>query len=414
MSGPNTTIKRKPVSQMNRGTRRATDMNSRDNQPIETLRISDRDKAKLLWAIDESSKRNVEDSQRRLRVNSGNTEVILTLISDNGSRTKLSVITRDLSRWGASVLHGRYVYPETRCELQIKALDGSWHTRTGEVRHSRHIQGLIHNLGIRFDASIDLSDFVMLSPDEETRHLQELADDQPHDDMGLVKQLVQRILIVDDFASDRKLFSYWLTRAGMDVVAVGDSNSAADQMENEQFDLVIVDSRLGTESGPDLIGKLRRSQYVGPILSVSASEDEEAEQAAISSGANAFLCKPFTSDDLVEAAFSLMGLDVDADLEPIYSTLNDDDEMRPLLTAFARGIPENIEQLHAANSTNDYDTMLEIVRTLKGAGSGYGLNEITELAGQALSELNSSEADMDKIKQSVNDLIAVLNRVKLR
>lgn len=388
-------------------------MNSRETEPIQTLRLSDRDKAKLVWAIEEASKVAVEESQRRLRVGCSKNEAILVLIGENNERTMLSVLTRDLSRWGASVLHGRYVYPGTLCELQIKKLDDTWHTRKGEVRHIRHVQGMIHNLGIQFEEPIDLGEFVNLSPEEENKHLQELADDMPEGESTLVKSLTQRVLIVDDFASDRKLLCHWLNKGGMQVASAHDIRSACEQMGAEEFDLVVVDARLGNEQGASLVEKLRISQFVAPILGVSADDTGEAEQDMLAAGANAFLAKPFKSEQLVEMAYRLIGMNNHADSEPIFSTYNDDQDMRPLLTAFTRGLAKHIDELQSANSKNDYDTLMDIARTLKGAGSGYGLDDITNQAGLVLAAMNEEDADMNKIKETVNDLITTINRVKL-
>lgn len=390
-------------------------MQSKYDDLIETLRISDRDKSKLLWAVNEATKQKVDSTQRRLRVATEHTDAVLTLIGEGGSKTRFAVLVRDLSRWGAAVLHGRYTYPESRCELEIKSLDNAWQTRVGEIRHIRHVQGMIHNLGIRFDKPIDLTDFATLTPDEETMHLQELADDMDEGStVDVVKQMVHRVLVVDDFASDRKLFSYWLTRAGMEVATANDAESAKERVEEQEFDLLIIDDQLGHDSGTELIGKLRRTQFVGPILAVSADEGEQIQARILGAGANTFLSKPFTYEQLTGKAYELMGVDEHGDASPIYSTLNDDKEMRPLLTAFASKLSAHIKELHSANLKNDYESIDSIARSLKGAGSGYGLAPISEHALGVMHALEDSAADMDAIRQSVNELIAVLNRVKLR
>lgn len=389
-------------------------MNSRENQLIQTLRLSDREKAKLVWAIEETSRCKVDSTQRRLRVTCTNNEAVLTLIGDNGSRTRLAVLNRDLSRWGASIIHGRYIYPGSRCELEVQALDKTWHMRAGEIRHIRHVQGLIHNMGIRFDDPIDLGDFVVLSPEEESRHLQELADDLPEGELDLGLPVTHRVLIVDDYPSDRKLFGYWLSRAGMEVATVVDSTTAAQRVAESRFGLLVIDAQLGKESGADLIRELRNAEFFGPILAVSANEEEQAKTTALEAGANGFLVKPFTAEQLIEAAEGLLGLDADSETEPIFSQFNDDQEMRPLLSAFTRGLASYIDQLYDANSSNDYETLAGVARTLKGAGTGYGLEPISLQAGGVLLSLNENAEDMDKIRQSVNELIGVLARVKLR
>lgn len=390
-------------------------MNNRESDIIETIRLSDRDKAKLLWAVAETSKQTVEANNRRLRVGLANNQATLTLIGEAGVKTHFSVLARDISRWGAAILHGQYVYPEARCELTLHGIDETTHLRAGEIRHVRHVQGMIHNIGIKFDQPIDLTEFTTLSPDEETKHLQELADDMAgSEDLSEVTQIVSRVLVVDDYAGDRKLYSYWLTRAGMEVSTANDVKSGKERIEEEDFDLLIVDGILGDEFGADLISKVRRSQYVGPIIAVSADETGELEEKARAAGADTFLSKPTTYDKIVEKAYELLGMDQDGDRSPIYSTFNDEQDMRPLLTAFTSKLSEQIASLQTANSKNDYEAIDEVARTLKGAGSGYGLETVTEHAQKVMNALEDSAADMSVIRQSVNELIAILNRVRLK
>ncbi len=389
-------------------------MNHRDSHPIQTLHLNDKDKAKLLLAMEESATATAGQDNRRLRVPWMRHDVTLTLISDTGTLLQLAVMGRNLGRWGAALVHGRYVYPETRCELHLCALDGGWHARAGVIRHVRHVQGLVHELGVNFDSPIDLSNFVPLTPEQETRHLKELADDLPKDDGGLVTQLVSRVLVVDDFASDRKLYGHWLGRAGMAVTTVGDGKGAQDRLNETQFDLMIVDLRLGKESGLDLIRLARSSSFVAPILVVTADNDANIKASAIAAGANGLLVKPFTAEELVETAHQLMGMSVDRVKEPIYSACNNDPEMRPLLTEFTRGLGAHMDRLREANARHDYETLDAIAWMLKGAGKGYGFDEITDKAAAVLYELNEGAADMERIRQSANELLSVLNRVKMR
>lgn len=388
-------------------------MNQRDDHAIETLRISDRDKMKLLWALEEASKQAVDSERRRLRVTWLQHEVTLTLLGDTGSSVKTSVLARNLSRWGVGLVHGRYVYPNTRCEVQIRALDGTWHVSAGKVGHVRHVQGLVHEMGVYFDTPIDLTNFAVLTPDEETRHLQELADDLPEEQAAEVTELASRVLVVDDFASDRKLLGHWLSRAGMAVSTVADSKSARERIDETQFDILVVDYRLGAEVGSDLIRSLRNAQFVAPILAISADDDEEVQAANKAAGADRFLAKPMTAATLTFTVKEMMGFDADQTTEPIFSTFKNESDMRPLLTEFTRGLAGYMEQLREANARHDYELLDQIARTLKGAGSGYGFDDITQQAAQLLDSLNDTAADIEKIKHSANDLICVLNRIKM-
>ena len=390
-------------------------MKNRADEIIETIRLSEREKAKLIWAVNTTREPLDDSTVRRLRVAPTQTSAVLTLIGDSGTRTRYIVITRDISRWGASLLHGRYVYPETKCELEIRSMDGKTQTRVGQVRHVQHIQGMIHNLGVRFDECIDLSEYATLTPDQETQHLQEMADDMAEAgiDSGIMR-MVRRVLVVDDFASDRKLFSYWLSKADLEVSTANDIQSAEERLEEEEFDLLMIDGQLGLESGYDLIQSLRRKGHVGAILSVSSDDDGVMEQKMRGAGADAFLSKPFTKEQLSEKAFELMGIRHEEADVPIYSNCESDEEMRPLLTAFTNKLGQQMQALHAANAKNDYDAIDEIVRGLKGAGSSYGFEVVSDHAQKVKSALESESADMANIRQSVNELIGILERVKLR
>lgn len=389
-------------------------MNSHDKQPIETLHLNDRDKAKLLHAIEESSHQPVASERRRLRMPWFQQEVTLTLFGETGNSVRATAMARNLSRWGIALIYGRYVYPRTRCEVQIPGLDGVWHGRSGRVLHVRHVSGLVHELGVTFDIPLDLSNFATLSPDEETRHLQEMADDMPADDPDTISELASRVLVIDDYASDRKLFGHWLSRVGMQVSTVADGTSARERIEQTQFDIVVVDYRLASENGAELIRTLRNSQFVAPILAVSADDSEETRDRTLAAGADRFLSKPFTAKALVQTMRELMGFDDQRQTDPIFSQYNDDTEMRPLLTEFTRGLAVNMEKLREANARHDYETLEQIAHALKGAGSGYGFSQISGQAEQLLFTLNDTAADMQKIKFAANELLCILNRVKLR
>lgn len=388
-------------------------MTNRSELPIQTLHLSDRDKAKLLWAIDQANCQEVLTDNRRLRVSCTNNEAVLALKSDGGGETKLTMLARNLGRWGAALVHGRYIHPESRCELSLQTSNGMRQSMLGTVRHVRHIQGTIHELGVTFDDPIDLSEFVSLSPTEETRYLRELADSTPETDDTAVVELSNRVLVIDHFASDRKLMSHWLTQAGLSVMSASDARGAMVQVQEQVFDMLLIDYRLGSSNGIELIRELRQNQFTAPIIAMSSDESPELEKNLLEAGADLFLCKPFTAKQLTEATYDLIGIDASADTSPIFSKHKNDIEMRPLLTEFTRGLASYIDELRDANAQGNYDMIETISRRLKGAGQGYGFPIISEQAAELLTTLNGDAPEVDAIRIAANELIAILNRVKL-
>ena len=387
-------------------------MKNQSDLPIQTLRLSDRDKAKLLNAIEQANRQDDAQSQRRLRVNCTNNEAVLTLKHEVGTETRLSMLARNLSRWGAALVHGRYIHPNSRCELMVQSGSGQWCRMLGTVRHIRHIHGTIHELGIAFDEPIDLTEFVSLSPSEETRYLQELADDLPEADEGVVVELASRVLVVDDFTSDRKLIGHWLTQAGLSVTSASDAREALLLVKGQVFDLIVLDDKVGATHGKDLIQALRKIHFTGPIIAKSTNDSEDMESILMQAGADRFMKKPFTAEQLAEVAFELIGIDSPGETEPIFSTHKDDAEMRPLLTEFTRGLATTIQELRNANAQSDHETLRLISHQLKGVSNGYGFPTINERAVDLLGSLSEDTTAIEEIRKATSELIAIPNRVK--
>lgn len=387
-------------------------MKNQSDLPIQTLRLSDRDKTKLLWAIEHANQQDDAQSQRRLRVNCKNNDAILTLKQEGGAETKLSMLARNLSRWGAALVHGRYIHPDARCELNIQNSSGQWCRMLGRVRHIRHIQGTIHELGVAFEEPIDLNEFVSLTPSEETRYLRELADDLPETDEAEVVKLAKRVLVVDDFGSDRKLLGHWLTQAGLTVTTASDAREALQLVKEEVFDLLVLDDQIGATHSKDLIQALRQTHFTGPIIAKSTDESDDMESVLIQAGADRFMKKPFTAEQFAEVAFDLIGLGSPDDTEPIFSTHKDDAEMRPLLTEFTHGLSKTIDELRHANAQSDHETLRVISHQLKGVSNGYGFPTVNEKVVDLLGFLSEDTSEIESIRKTTSALIAMLNRVK--
>ncbi len=109
---------------------------------------------------------------------------------------------------------------------------------------------------------------------------------------GLGLPYQQRVLVIDDSASDRLLAEANFLAHGMNADAVADGNQALDYLHRKKYDAVICDTRLGAGvHGPDLVDRLRKV-HQGQIIGTSSSEDADLAQ---SWGVKAvrFIPKPF-------------------------------------------------------------------------------------------------------------------------
>jgi DNA-binding response OmpR family regulator len=108
----------------------------------------------------------------------------------------------------------------------------------------------------------------------------------------------KRILVVDDEAPMRKLLSINLEACGYHVRAACDGFEALELLNQQPFDLVLLDVSMPGLDGLQVLETARRS-FDMPIVIVSARNNESDKLAAFSRGADDYLVKPFGVDDLL-------------------------------------------------------------------------------------------------------------------
>lgn len=112
-----------------------------------------------------------------------------------------------------------------------------------------------------------------------------------------------RILVADDQQANLTVLSRMLEKAGHHVVEVVSGEEVLDAIEDDRFDLVIIDLHMPGLSGIDTIKQARVMQAAGertPFLILSADATADTMRAAERAGARAFLTKPVSISRLLE------------------------------------------------------------------------------------------------------------------
>jgi two-component system, NtrC family, response regulator AlgB len=107
------------------------------------------------------------------------------------------------------------------------------------------------------------------------------------------------ILIVDDEPNIRKTLTIALEAEGHQVVAVSNVKDAMAEASRRFFDMALVDLRLGTESGIELIPALHTSCPWMKIVVITAYASIDTAVEAMRRGAFDYLPKPFNPDQLL-------------------------------------------------------------------------------------------------------------------
>ena len=118
----------------------------------------------------------------------------------------------------------------------------------------------------------------------------------------------KRVLIVDDEMGIRYYFKAVLEKNGFDCSEAPGGEEALALVKNEQFDVMTLDVRMPGVGGLDVLREVRGAGSHMSIVMVTALGDPEiAANALNESGADAFIGKPCSSQQLVSAVERLCG-----------------------------------------------------------------------------------------------------------
>jgi CheY-like chemotaxis protein len=113
---------------------------------------------------------------------------------------------------------------------------------------------------------------------------------------AILMPMALRCLIVDDNTGFLRSARLLLEREGINVVAVASSGDEAHRQAGElRPDVVLVDVDLGTESGFDVAGRLRREPGSPPVILISIHAEEDLADLVATSPAVGFISKSHLS-----------------------------------------------------------------------------------------------------------------------
>jgi two-component system chemotaxis response regulator CheY len=110
-----------------------------------------------------------------------------------------------------------------------------------------------------------------------------------------------KILVVDDFATMRKVVRNLLKQGGYENIAEAeDGVTALKVLKSQKIDLVISDWNMPNMTGLELLKAVRADEDLKatPFLMVTAEALQDNVIAAVKAGVNNYIVKPFTAEVL--------------------------------------------------------------------------------------------------------------------
>ena len=322
-----------------------------------------------------------------------------------GAVTTLQVAARNISSEGIGILHNSYAHPGTRCVVHLKHRDGRPVPTEASVVRCRHVKGLIHEVGIRFTAPINVRDYLNVDPMEGSFTL-EHVDPQ---------KLRGTLLHIDDSPMDRRLLRHYLDETQLTVVSVENGQAALDRV-GEGFDAVIIDNDLADMTGVELAQTLRARGVSVPLIMFTADTRPATRDAARNARVSAIIPKPTSKDTVLQALAEFLIIDNTGQSEKggaVVTTLTPSDPTFKFVPEFIDELRLFAEKINGAVTAEDTGTARRIWYQLKGAASAMGFAVIGQAAADAMSALDKHQSVTECGKQ-LRTLVSLCTRAKLK
>ncbi len=112
-----------------------------------------------------------------------------------------------------------------------------------------------------------------------------------------------KVLIVDDFATMRRIIKNILTQLGYkNTLEADDGTTALEVLKKEKVDLIISDWNMPKMTGLELLKTVRASETLAstPFIMVTAEAQQDNIILAVKAKVSQYIVKPFTADTLGE------------------------------------------------------------------------------------------------------------------
>ncbi len=119
---------------------------------------------------------------------------------------------------------------------------------------------------------------------------------------------MRTVLVVDDGPAELELICRYLREGGYTVISTTDAKDALEKAESQKPDLVVTDVVMPGMSGFELCRSLKKNEATQqlPVVICTSKNQDLDKLWGKKQGADAYVTKPFTREDLLQAVQSVV------------------------------------------------------------------------------------------------------------
>jgi DNA-binding NtrC family response regulator len=192
-----------------------------------------------------------------------------------------------------------------------------------------------------------------------------------------------KVLVVDDDPSICKTVGMLLEDHGYSPKTFTDPREALDAADKESFQLGLVDLRMPSMDGVEVVEKLKQIDESMSIIVMTAYPDLESATETMRQGSCDYIAKPFKQEELIKA--------VDRACQRMGIIYTDENELNRLIGQRIRShrLSQNLTLRQLSDRTDLTTSQLSQVELGKNAASIWALARISNSLGLQVSELLS-------------------------
>lgn len=210
----------------------------------------------------------------------------------------------------------------------------------------------------------------------------------------------QHILLVEDNDVNVIVAEGFLSKLGHRVCVAKDGSEALKHLKEQAFDLMLLDDRMPGISGRELLQLLRSSENQDiahlPVIIHSACVVRKEIEECFKAGADGFLTKPFTQNDLAEAIRECLLTDrgdriatpsmtvtadfCDGRVMHEHVTHLGEKTARTILDAFLKSSNDLTQKMQEGIQSGDWELAGRSAHSLKSASRNIGMSYLADLA----------------------------------
>jgi CheY-like chemotaxis protein len=225
------------------------------------------------------------------------------------------------------------------------------------------------------------------------------------------RQTPLRILLAEDSEDNAFLIQSYLKDSGCTIETVENGEEAVQHFISGAFDMVLMDMQMPVLDGYGATARIRawereRARSPVPILALTAYALQDEREKSMRAGCTAHLTKPIRRQTLLASIRKYSGSG-----QPCAVEVHVEGRLREILPGYLERQKGAAAAIHASLEAGDYACLGVLGHRMKGSGSGYGLDRLTEL-GDSIEKAAAAKDDAG-IGEASRQLAEFLERVAI-